>query len=107
MSLPVSHRADLPDPRRGGPAHGGLTESACGFRPVVRGGCIPRSGLDFEQYSPDPAARASRDVRRADLACSRFSGMLWSLSPFRGPVSRMTQVRCPRASSLNEGYDIR
>jgi hypothetical protein len=68
---------------------------------------MPRSGLDFEQSSPDLAARVLRDDRLADLACSRFSGMLWSLIPFRGPVSRMTQVRCPRASSLNEGYDIK
>jgi hypothetical protein len=68
---------------------------------------MPRSGLGFEQSSPDLAVRVLRDVRRADLACSRFSGMLWSLIPFRGPVSRMTRVRCPRASSLHEGYDIR
>jgi hypothetical protein len=68
---------------------------------------MPRSGLGFEQSSPGPAARVLRDVRRADLTCSRFSGMLWSLIPFRGPVSRMTQVHCPRASSLDEGYDIR
>ena len=68
---------------------------------------MPRSGLGFAQSSPDLAARVSRGVRLADLACPRFSGMLWSLVPFRGPVSRMTQVLRPRASSLHEGYDIR
>ena len=43
---------------------------------------MPRSGLDFKQSSLDHATRVLRGVRLADLACPRFSGMLWSPVPF-------------------------
>jgi len=66
-----------------------------------------RSGLDFKQSSLDHTGRVLRSVRFAGFTCLRFSGMRWSLISFRSPVSRMTQVLCPRASSLNEGYDVR
>jgi len=66
-----------------------------------------RSGLDFRQSSLDRAERVLRSVWLASFACLRFSGMRCSLVPFRGPVSWMTQVLRPRASSLNEGYDVK
>src|SRR5262245_48831023 len=39
---------------------------------------VSRSGLDFEQYSPDLATRVLQSVWLADFAGLRFSGMLWS-----------------------------
>jgi hypothetical protein len=56
---------------------------------------MTRSGLDFRQSSLDHVARISRSVRLADLTCLRFTDMLWSLALFRGPVSRLIQVRYP------------